>query len=255
MVFLPSHQAFWPWHEECLKQSHTKGHKETVMKSQQQGFTLVEIAIVLVIIGLLLGGVLKGQELINSAKVKNFVNDFKTVPLFIYGYQDKYRALPGDDLQVTTHLASEATAASVTLLVPTAATQGNGRLEGNYNSITGTDETVAFWQQVRLANLASGNADFTTPANVMPTNADGGRLGVQSTAPITGMTGSYFVCSEGIQGRFAKQIDVTLDDGNTATGSVRVAAGPYSGTALAAVPTTGSGGIVDNSTYIVCAAF
>jgi prepilin-type N-terminal cleavage/methylation domain-containing protein len=41
------------------------------MRSKQSGFTLVEIAIVLVIIGLLLGGVLKGQELINSAKVKN----------------------------------------------------------------------------------------------------------------------------------------------------------------------------------------
>jgi prepilin-type N-terminal cleavage/methylation domain-containing protein len=66
------------------------------MKSRQAGFTLVEIAIVLVIIGLLLGGVLKGQELINSAKVKNFATDFRNVPLFIYGYQDKYKALPGD---------------------------------------------------------------------------------------------------------------------------------------------------------------
>ncbi|HET7775535.1 MAG TPA: prepilin-type N-terminal cleavage/methylation domain-containing protein [Azospira sp.] len=224
------------------------------MHVRQKGFTLVEIAIVLVIIGLLLGGVLKGQELINSAKVKNFVNDFKTVPLFIYGYQDKYRALPGDDIQVGTHLGSAATAASVTLLAPTSTTQGNGRLEGNYNASTGTDETVAFWQQVRLANLASGNADFTTPANVMPTNTDGGKLGIQSTAPIAGMTGSYFVCSEGIQGKFAKQIDITLDDGNTATGSVRVAAGPYTGTALTAVPTTGTGSIVDSTTYIVCTA-
>ena len=38
---------------------------------KQQGFTLIEIAIVLVIIGLLLGGVLKGQELINAARVRN----------------------------------------------------------------------------------------------------------------------------------------------------------------------------------------
>ena len=44
------------------------------MKNKQGGFTLVEIAIVLVIIGLLLGGVLKGQELINSAKVKNMAS-------------------------------------------------------------------------------------------------------------------------------------------------------------------------------------
>ncbi len=49
------------------------------MKKQQTGFTLIELAIVLVIIGLLLGGVLKGQELINSAKVKNMATDFKNI--------------------------------------------------------------------------------------------------------------------------------------------------------------------------------
>ncbi|HZW86330.1 MAG TPA: prepilin-type N-terminal cleavage/methylation domain-containing protein, partial [Gallionella sp.] len=57
------------------------------MKRSQSGFTLIEIAIVLVIIGLLLGGVLKGQELINSAKVKNLATDFRNIPVFIYGYQ------------------------------------------------------------------------------------------------------------------------------------------------------------------------
>ena len=71
------------------------------MKRNQSGFTLIEIAIVLVIIGLLLGGVLKGQELINSAKVKNLANDFKNIPVFIYGYQDKYKALPGDQTQAS----------------------------------------------------------------------------------------------------------------------------------------------------------
>jgi prepilin-type N-terminal cleavage/methylation domain-containing protein len=58
------------------------------MNNKQSGFTLIEIAIVLVIIGLLLGGVLKGQELINSAKVKNFATDFRNIPLV-------YLRLPG----------------------------------------------------------------------------------------------------------------------------------------------------------------
>ena len=65
--------------------------------NKQTGFTLIELAIVLVIIGLLLGGVLRGQELINSAKVKNMARDFQNVQVYIYGYQDKYKALPGDD--------------------------------------------------------------------------------------------------------------------------------------------------------------
>jgi prepilin-type N-terminal cleavage/methylation domain-containing protein len=49
------------------------------MRRSQSGFTLIEIAIVLVIIGLLLGGVLKGQELINQAKIKNLANDINGV--------------------------------------------------------------------------------------------------------------------------------------------------------------------------------
>lgn len=222
------------------------------MNKQQSGFTLVEIAIVLVIIGLLLGGVLKGQELVNSAKVKNFVSDFKTIPLFIYGYQDKYKALPGDDRQAVAHVGAGAT------LAPTAATLGDGRIDGSYNSVSATDESVAFWQQVRLANLAAGSTDFSTAAAItaaVPSNADGGRIGIQGTSPITGMTGSYFVCSNGIQGKFGKQIDITMDDGNTASGSVQVMAAGYSGTAQAAIPTTGVGGIVDDTPYTVCVSF
>ncbi|MDO8932606.1 MAG: prepilin-type N-terminal cleavage/methylation domain-containing protein [Rhodocyclaceae bacterium] len=221
------------------------------MTNKQSGFTLVEIAIVLVIIGLLLGGVLKGQELINSAKVKNFATDFRSVPLFIYGYQDKYRALPGDDANYATHVGGAATAAGVTLLAPTAGTLGNGTLNGFYNSVTATDETVAFWQQVRLSGLAAGPTAFTSVAADAPTNADGGRIGIQSVTPITGMTGSYFVCSDSIQGKFAKQLDTTMDDGNTATGSMRVMAAGYAGTAQAATATTA---IVDGTTYSVCLA-
>ena len=67
------------------------------MKNRHQGFTLVEIAVVLVIIGLLLGGVLKGQELINSAKVKNVIGEFRNVSTYVFGYQDRFRAMPGDD--------------------------------------------------------------------------------------------------------------------------------------------------------------
>src|SRR3954470_16572036 len=64
----------------------------------QAGFTLVDIAIVLVIIGLLLGGILKGQEMITQAKIKNIINDFNGLSAAMYSYQDRYRALPGDDL-------------------------------------------------------------------------------------------------------------------------------------------------------------
>jgi prepilin-type N-terminal cleavage/methylation domain-containing protein len=68
------------------------------MKAQKtQGFTLVEIAIVLVIIGLLLGGILKGQEMITQAKIKNVIADFSGVSAAYHGYVDRYKKIPGDD--------------------------------------------------------------------------------------------------------------------------------------------------------------
>src|SRR4051812_7793743 len=63
---------------------------------KQQGFTLIEIAIVLVIIGLLLGGVLKGQELINAARVRNVAAQLDGVKIAYLGFQDRYRQFPGD---------------------------------------------------------------------------------------------------------------------------------------------------------------
>ncbi|HUQ27494.1 MAG TPA: prepilin-type N-terminal cleavage/methylation domain-containing protein [Usitatibacter sp.] len=186
------------------------------MRSQQSGFTLVEIAIVLVIIGLLLGGILKGQELINSAKVKNLANDFRVIPTYIYAYQDKFKSLPGDDSQVAAHITG-ATAG-------TGGTLGNGVIEGDWNAgETTTVESNVFWQHVRLANLAAGPTALA--AGYAPTNAVGGRLGVNSAIAaqlqINGMTGTYQVCSAGILGKFAKQLDIQMDDGQTNTGSMR----------------------------------
>lgn len=215
----------------------------------RSGFTLVEIAIVLVIIGLLLGGVLKGQELIHSAKAKNFAQDFRQVPLFIYGYQDKYKALPGDDRGVD-GTANGRFGTAGTPCTPAAANRcdrGNGIIDGPYNSTSVADESFVFWQHIRLAGLATGSTT-TADGTFQPTNAEGGRIGVQSAVPITGMTGSHYVCSDGIQGRFAKQIDITLDDGNTATGSMRVAAN------LATPDPIATASVADGATYMVCLA-
>ena len=193
------------------------------MKKQQTGFTLVEIAIVLVIIGLLLGGVLKGQELINNAKVKNLANDFRSISSFVYAYQDRFRALPGDDLAANTHVNGGVVAAG-----PAGSVRGNARIEGAWNSATATDESFLFWQHVRLANLATGPTN-TDVADFLPRNSEGGRLGVTSNAILTNAApvggayaASFYVCSDGIQGRFARQLDITLDDGNTRTGALRV---------------------------------
>ncbi|WP_293446082.1 prepilin-type N-terminal cleavage/methylation domain-containing protein, partial [Persephonella sp.] len=65
------------------------------MKESQKGFTLVELAIVLVIIGIILGAVLKGQELIKNAKEKRLYNTYREMIAAINTYLDRYNALPG----------------------------------------------------------------------------------------------------------------------------------------------------------------
>lgn len=184
------------------------------MKKTQTGFTLIELAIVLVIIGLLLGGVLKGQELINAARVKTLITELKNTQVYIYGYQDRFRVLPGDDAQANAHVGGTAAA--------TVGHAQNAVIQGAWNSASATDESYLFWQHVRLAGLASGST-VAGAAGYEPINSSGGRIGVQSVNgfAINGLNGAYVVCSAGMLGRFAEQIDVTLDDGDTDAGSVR----------------------------------
>ena len=218
------------------------------MQTRQRGFTLVEIAVVLVIIGLLLGGVLKGQELINSAKVKSVVSDFRSTSTYLFSYQDRFRAMPGDDPGVANRLAGAIRAS-------TGGSVGNGRIEGLWNSTTPTDESVLFWQHVRLANLATGDGRSPATEGVilhdwLPRNAVGGRIGVTGIPPITAWAGTFFICQDNLAGNFARQIDIAMDDGLPASGTVRLLAnGASSGTAIATADLTDAG------LYTVCAGY
>ena len=214
---------------------------------KQTGFTLIELAIVLIIIGLLMGTALAGQQLINSARVKNLATDFKNIPTYLYGYQDRFKSIPGDDASADIHM-SGATIATATV--------GNGVIEGAWNSEITSDESLLFWQHVRMAGFAPGITDINVSNmnSFLPANGEGGRLGIQSFPEntIVGLGGSYAVCSGGIAGRLAKELDVLMDDGDTTTGSMRVASENGAIPALS-VPITAPG--FDSTKYFVCLAF
>lgn len=213
-----------------------------------QGFTLVEIAIVLVIIGLLLGGILKGQEMITQAKIKNVIADMSGVTAAMYGYQDRYKALPGDD-----KLASRWN------LTPPA-TAGNGVIEGKYIDAVGT-ESMLFWDHLRRAGFISGSGAEN------PFNAVSGRLGVQTgdgttTSPNPGILSdgdattptkytSLVLCSANLPDKIAISVDSQMDDGDGKKGNVRAMkqTGPNPTTIDAAASAYSEDGV---STYVVC---
>ncbi|HSM97719.1 MAG TPA: prepilin-type cleavage/methylation domain-containing protein, partial [Gallionella sp.] len=174
------------------------------------------------------------------------------------GYQDKFKALPGDDAGVAIHV--------VGTLATTGGTVGNGLIEGNWNSYTSTDESYLFWQHVRLAGLTSGPTVVpAAPAagdGYKPVNAVGGEIGIQSgtsdvaKTPINAgpgatnpIRGTYIICSPNILGKFAKQLDIQLDDGVPNTGSmmsVVTTTTPY------AIGATASATVNDADTVTVC---
>ncbi len=197
---------------------------------KQSGFTLIELAIVLVIIGLLLGGVLKGQELINSSRIKNVVNDFNSTSAAIYGYQDRYRQLPGDDPGTAARWPAATTgypAANVG--------DGDGLIDNVAAACAFTDGPPAaaatnecnnFWMTLRQAGFITGAL-----AGGPPQNAYNGTLGVQNANDAlqsgggAAIVGSGFrgvmVCESNIPDKSAQAIDTQLDDGNPSTGSIR----------------------------------
>src|SRR5262245_6335257 len=141
------------------------------MKTKQSGFTLVEIAIVLVIIGLLLGGILKGQEMITQAKIKNLISDFSGVSVAYHGYVDRYRKIPGDDGDASARWGGPAAGVPA---APAAGAFNDGTIAGGYASTTADDESRLFWLHLRKAGFVSGTDQE------QPFNAVAGKLGVQT---------------------------------------------------------------------------
>jgi prepilin-type N-terminal cleavage/methylation domain-containing protein len=182
----------------------------TFTKSLQAGFTLVEIAIVLVIIGLLIGGVLKGREMITNAKIKRIENDFAGVSAAIYAYQDRYGVLPGDDPAASTRFAGTWRGADNG--------NGNGNISGGWSSRNNAAESRKIWKHLRGSGLIAGPVDNTNASYQQPSNSFGGLLGIDLN--VYNLSGHNIVFGE-IPGDIAQILEARGDDGVPSRGSIQ----------------------------------
>jgi len=226
------------------------------LKRKQAGFTLVEIAIVLVIIGLLLGGILKGQEMITQARIKNVVNDFNGITAAYFSYMDRYKAVPGDDINASGRWSGALNGTS------------NGQINGLYGvsspatltqAVVNTETSAGgeawnFWWHLRLAGFVAG-ATSGQAAYSQPTNAVGGIVGVQTnafTAP--GLTG-VVMCSANVPDKVASAVDTQVDDQRSNAGQMMaypMAAGDTAATDMTAKTPASAYQETGSAQYVIC---
>lgn len=179
------------------------------MKRQVAGFTLVEVAIVMVIIGLLLGSVLKGQQILTNAKIKNLEYDNQGVMMAIYTYQERYSVLPGDDPYASAKFDSGVVDG-----------QGDGGLNDLFNSTTETDDSRLLWSHLRAARLIAGDKTSTD----LPIHAFNGVVGVSSSLSLTRTPltiSGMFVGFTNIPHSVALIIESHLDDNEPYKGTIQ----------------------------------
>ncbi len=225
--------------------------------TRQAGFTLVEIAIVLVIIGVLLVGVLQGQEMVQNAKIKSGIAGMNGIGTAFNGYVDRYNRIPGDDTTVGTARGANWTNVDPgfgngILNIPAA----NTFIASTATASTATIETPALWGQLRASGFVETGDMSTAPlTRASPKNPWGGSYGIfaETTATATvinNIPSTYKVCMSRVPGAAARAIDAQLDNGTPNTGAVR-AIGVVSSAADTA-PVTSSTAYNEDQYYTIC---
>lgn len=222
---------------------------------RQGGFSLIEIAIVLVIIGLLIGGVLKGQSMVKNSKIKRIATDTQASQGAISAYMDSYWVQPGDDNNTVDHWGNTALGGN-----------RDGFIDGSLSSTqklannAATQETTLAWNHLVCENLIKGVCrGNTADAIVHPMNPVGGNTGI-ADGRVAALASAYMgltkimVCMGGIPADYAQVYDAQFDDGDGTTLDIRGSANDYAGAEGDAVPAAGTAYASGNK-ITICTAF
>lgn len=218
-----------------------------------RGFSLVELSIVLVILGLLVGGILAGQSLIRAAELRSVTAEYQRYMAAAQTYRDKYMAIPGDHRDATRFWLRTVNAGHCATN-SSAAVGSPGTCDGDGDStfdaapaVSQSGESFQFWRHLALAGLIegdySGMAGASSTAHaVAGTNVPASRLGnagwfVEYTSNTAGTAeiyaiehGNFFVIgavttggapvNPALKPEEAWNIDVKMDDGKPAYGNI-----------------------------------
>jgi len=205
-------------------------------RRDSRGVTIVEMAIVLVVFGLLLSGILKGVELVNNAKVKKIAEGASSIRVAHDGFKRRYRAIPGDFRQAAAYLpGSLATGGRATASDFAFNGNGNGLVE-RYETGEG-ESTLAFHHLVRARFLncptCIGALGMEPAAHTTMTNIYGGLMSIYTSegdfyeAYEAGRLDSYRKLIAHLGGNIPvgvlAEVDRKIDDGIPHTGMVRAA--------------------------------